>query len=262
MLIYAYTLRGRKKLMKIIAELHTHTSDYCDHAGSTIDEFIAEAKRQGLKYYAATNHSAIIDTRTPHTFYLDNLKRSYEGITFLAGTEADIRDLHGGFDMCQFDLLSLDFVIASVHVNILPHDLPDYTNAYVKAAENPAVDCLGHIARDPRYPFDTETVLNAVKANGKLVEFNDGTLKDDNGIRKEACGAIMDACARLGVESIVTTDAHHIGRLGANGETLKMLEDRNHPEHLIINADEDRMAKFLARRKEERKKALQALFRI
>lgn len=246
--------------MKIIAELHTHTNEYCDHAGSSIEEFIEAAKAKGFKYYAATNHSAIIDTRTPHTFYLDNLKRSYDGITFLAGTEADIRDLHGGFDMCQFDLLSLDFVIASVHVNILPHDLPDYTNAYVKAIENPAVDCLGHIARDPRYPFDVETVLNAVKANRKLVEFNDGSITGDN--RGEACGAIMDACARIGVESIVTTDAHHTGRLGDNGVTLKMLEDRNHPEELIINADEDRMAKFLARRKEERKKALQALFRI
>ena len=59
--------------MKIIAELHTHTNEYCDHAGSSIEEFIEAAKAKGFKYYAATNHSAIIDTRTPHTFYLDNL---------------------------------------------------------------------------------------------------------------------------------------------------------------------------------------------
>lgn len=246
--------------MKIIAELHTHTSDYCDHAGSTIDEFVEAAKAKGFKYYAATNHSAIIDTRTPHTFYLDTLKRQYDGIKFLAGTEADIRDLHGGFDMCQFDLLSLDFVIASVHVNILPHDLPDYTNAYVKAVENPAVDCLGHIARDPRYPFDLETVLNAVKANGKLVEFNDGSITNDG--RGDACGKVMDACAKLGVECIVTTDAHHVNDCGRNQNTIKILEDKHFPEELIVNADEDRMERFLTRRKEERKKAIAALFTV
>lgn len=246
--------------MKIIAELHTHTSDYCCHAGATIDQFVEEAIKKGFKYYAATNHSPIVDTQAPIHFYLDNLERHYDGIKFLAGIEADIRDLHGGFDMCQFDLLSLDFVIASMHVNILPHDLPDYTNAYVKAAENPAVDCLGHIARDPRYSFDLETVLRAVKANGKLIEFNDGSITNDG--RGEACGKVMDACAKMGVECIVTTDAHHIDDCGRNKNTVKMLEDKNFPEELIVNADEERMAKFLARRKEERKKALDALFTV
>ena len=246
--------------MKIIAELHTHTSDYCGHARATIDQFVEAAIKQGLKYYAATNHSPIIDTGAPISFYLDNLERKYDGIKFLAGIEADIRDLHGGFDMCQLDLLSLDFVIASIH--ILPLGLPDYTNAYVKAAENPAVDCLGHIARDPDFPCDIETVLNAVKANGKLVEFNDASISDANRRRVKECGAVMDACARLGVEAIVTTDAHSLDRLGNNSVTVKLLEDKNFPEHLIINADEDRMEKFLARRKEEKKKALDALFTI
>jgi len=246
--------------MKIIAELHTHTSDYCTHASATIDQFVEAAKKKGFKYYAATNHSAVGDTATPFNFYLDNLKRHYDGIKFLAGIEADIRDLHGGFDMCQADLLSLDFVIASIH--ILPRDLPDYTNAYVKAAENPAVDCLGHIARDCDYPCDIETVLKAVKANGKLVEFNDASISDANRRRVKECGEVMDLCAKLSVDSIVTTDAHSLSRLGKNAVTLKLLEEKNFPEHLIINADEGRMEKFLARRKEEKKKAYAELFTV
>ncbi len=246
--------------MKIIAELHTHTSDYCCHAGATIDQFVEEAIKKGFKYYAATNHSPIVDTQAPIHFYLDNLERHYDGIKFLAGIEADIRDLHGGFDMCQHDLLSLDFVIASIH--FLPLGLPDYTNAYVKAAENPAVDCLGHIARDPDFPCDIETVLNAVKANGKLVEFNDASISHPKRSRAKECGAVMDACARLGVEAIVTTDAHSLDRLGDNEVTIKLLEDKNFPEHLIINADEGRMESFLARRKEEKEKAIDALFTV
>jgi len=246
--------------MKIIAELHTHTSDYCRHASATIDQFVETAIKKGFKYYAATNHSPIVDTRAPHNFYLDNLDRHYDGIKFLAGIEADIRDLYGGFDMSQVDLLELDFVIASIH--FLPLGLPDYTNAYVKAAENPAVDCLGHIARDPDFPCDIETVLNAVKANGKLVEFNDASISDANRCRVKECGAVMDLCAKLGVDSIVTTDAHSLSRLGKNAVTLKLLEEKNFPEHLIINADEGRMEKFLARRKEEKKKAYAELFTV
>ena len=245
--------------MKIIAELHTHTSDYCGHASATIDQFVEDAKKKGFKYYAATNHSPVIDG-APSRFYLDNLERNYDGIKFLAGIEADIRDIHGGLDMCQADLLELDFVIASIHM--LPLNLKDYTNAYVKAAENPAVDCLGHIARDPDFPCDIETVLKAVKANGKLVEFNDASISDANRRRVKECGAVMDLCAKMGVESIVTTDAHSLDRLGNNHVTVKLLEDKNFPEELVINASEERMEAFLTRRKEEKKKARKALFTL
>lgn len=246
--------------MKIIAELHAHSGDYCWHAKDNIDIQVQRAKEMGFKYYASTNHAPILDYGTPTVFYTDNLNRKYDGIKFLAGMEADIRDLYGGFDMSQVDLLELDFVIASIHS--LPLGLPDYTNAYVKAAENPAVDCLGHIARDPDFPCDIETVLKAVKANGKLVEFNDASISDANRRRVKECGAVMDMCAKLGVDSIVTTDAHSLDRLGNNAVTLKLLEDKNFPEELIVNASEERMEAFLTRRKEEKKKALDALFTV
>ena len=136
--------------MKIIAELHTHSNEFCDHAESSIPEFAKAAKEMGLKYLASTNHGPMLDDGTPTSFYMSNIGREFEGIKFLAGIEADLRDLHGGLDLAQVDLLRLDFVIVSMHGCCANMDLPDQTNALVKLTENPAVDCLGHIARDPR----------------------------------------------------------------------------------------------------------------
>ena len=172
--------------------------------------------------------------------------------------ETDLRDLHGGLDVAQADLLRLDFVLTSMHNCCISCDYPDYTPALLKVVENPAIDCLGHIARDPDYTYDLDTVLKAVKANGKLVEFNNASIEyDDSG---ERCGRVMDRCAELGVECVVTSDAHNIDQVGNYRMALEMLEEKNFPEELVINASEERLEKFLARRKEEKKKAYAELF--
>ena len=246
--------------MKIIAELHTHSSEFCDHATHTIDELVAVAREMGFKYFATTNHGPVADRGTPITFYLDNIGREFEGIKFLSGVEADLRDLHGGLDFAQRDLLKLDFVIASMHGSCIETGYPDYTRALVALAENPAVDCLGHIARTPEYVYDLEAVLAAVKANGKLIEFNNSTIV--NTPSAPACGHVMDRCAALGINCIVTNDAHFPHIIGHYEKTIEMLEERSFPEELIVNADEGRMEKFLACRKEEKKKAYDALFTV
>lgn len=246
--------------MKIIAELHTHSGEYCDHACELLDEQVQNAISKGLKYFATTNHGPMHDKNTPISFYLRNRRRKYDGIKFLAGAEADIRDLKGGLDFAATDLLRLDFIIASLHEDTLKYKYPDYTSALVSAAENPGVDCLGHIARDMRYNYDLEKVLTAVKENRKLIEFNNWSIYGYK--MEETCGRVMDMCAEMGVECVVTSDAHDVDRIGYYPQVIKMLEDRNFPEELIINADENRMEAFLVRRKAEKEAARAALFTI
>ncbi len=244
--------------MKIIAELHTHSSDYCWHAKNTIDEQVEHAREMGFKYFASTNHGPILDDNTPTTFYMNNLYRKHEGIKFLAGMEADLRDLHGGLDVAQRDLLRLDFVIASIHTLCLDTGYPDYTNTLVKAAENPAVDCLGHIARYPEYNYDLDKVLKAVKENGKLIEINNSSIEESG--RGDACGQVIDKCAELGIGCIVTSDAHKNSEIGNHSAALELIKQRSFPEELVINASEERLEAFLARRKKEKKVAYGALF--
>jgi len=246
--------------MKIIAELHTHSDEYCDHADASIDAEVEEAKKQGFKFFATTNHGPMHDKDTPICFYLRNRRRKYDDITFLAGMEADIRDLKGGLDFAATDLLRLDFVIASLHEATIKYKYPDYTETLILTIANPGVDCLGHIARDMRYNYELEPVLRAVKENGKLIEFNNWSIYGYK--MEETCGRVMDLAAEMGVECIVTSDAHDTDRIGQHAQVIKMLEERSFPEELIVNADEDRMSAFLARRKEEKEKARAALFNL
>lgn len=245
--------------MKIIAELHTHSEEYCDHASDTIDQFAQVAKDLGYKYYAATNHSPLNDFISPSSFYVDTIGKKFDCITFLAGIEEDLRDMKGGLNLAQCELLRLDFVIVSMH-DKFPVDVSDYTPALLAVIKNPAVDCIGHIARDLSFNYDLDTVLKAVKEYGKLIEFNSWSL---TGYGKVAeCSHVMDRCAELGVDCIVTSDAHGTDRFGDYGNVLNILEEKNFPEELVINASEERTEKFLARRKEEKKAAYKALFTL
>lgn len=245
--------------MKIIAELHTHSSEYCDHAGDPIEEFAKTARELGYKYYAATNHSPLNDFISPSSFYVDTIGRKFDGIKFLAGIEEDLRDMKGGLNLAQRELLRLDFVIVSMH-DKFPVQVDDYTPALLAVIKNPAVDCIGHIARDLSFNYDLDTVLKSAKEYGKLIEFNSWSL---TGYGKVAeCSHVMDRCAALGVDCIVTSDAHGVDRFGDYGNVLKILEEKNFPKELIINASEEKMEAFLTRRKEEKKIAYAELFKV
>ena len=67
--------------MKIIAELHTHSEEYCDHASDTIEQFAKVAKDLGYKYYAATNHSPLNDFISPSSFYVDTIGKKFDNNT-------------------------------------------------------------------------------------------------------------------------------------------------------------------------------------
>ena len=245
--------------MKIIAELHTHSNEVCGHAYVSIDEEVAIARDLGMKYFATTNHDPVAEEASV-SFYLDNRSRKYDGITFLAGVEADLRDLKGGLDIAQADLLLLDFVIVSMHADPLDPGYPDYTEGLMTVAANPAVDCMGHLGRDTRFHFDAEKVVAAAKKYGKLIEFNSWSLEEFESY--DSCGEIMDLCAKYGTECIVTSDAHWKERVCQYEPVLGFLEKKGFPEELIINADEKKLSDFLARRRKEKDRAREALFTV
>ena len=246
--------------MHIIAELHTHSNEYCGHAYVSIDDEVKIAKDMGMKFFATTNHGPMCDEDAPIIFYLNNKERKYDGINFLAGIEADIRDLRGSLDMAPCDLLSLDFVIASMHANVIEPKYRDFTKAIVNACKNPAVDCLGHLGRDTRYHFDPEEVVKCASEYGKLIEFNSWSLEEFESY--ESCGRIMDLCEKYKTMCAVTSDAHWKERIGSYQPVLELIEKKHFPEELVVNADEKRLSGFLARRKREKEEVIRSLFTV
>ena len=107
----------------------------------------------------------------------------------------------------------------------------EHTRAWMKVAENPHVDVIGHCGRG-NYPFDHEKVIRAFKEYGKIVEINNATLQKS--ANHAACADIARVCKRLEVPVVVNSDAHFAARIGVFDQAVALLEEVDFPKKLII----------------------------
>lgn len=233
--------------MNIIGDLHTHTLA-STHAYSTLHELLMSASRKQHKLLAVTDHGpALPDSPHEWHFYgLHRLPREVGGVRLLSGCEANI--LPGGeLDLPDSILNRLDFVIASMHSPTYPvSTIEENTRAWIKAASNPAVDCLGH-AGQPAYPFDIPAVVGACRESGAIFEINSSSFS----IRKGSgayCREIALECKRQGVGLAVTSDAHCMYEVGEFTDSLELLFSIDFPDELVINSSIKRFAEFYRRR--------------
>jgi DNA polymerase (family 10) len=112
----------------------------------------------------------------------------------------------GGLDLEDDVLAEADWVVASIHFGQnQPRD--EITRRAVDALENPHVCALAHptgrliLARKP-YAIDMDAVLEAARANGKLIELNAHCERLD--LDDVGCAAAKN----LGVPVVISTDAH------------------------------------------------------
>ena len=235
--------------MKIVADLHTHSGEVCGHASGTLDEMCRQAADIGLLAIANTDHGPLSFDGLEPQYYLDNLKKpeSLHGVRLYKGIEIDIRDYSGGFLMDTADMLKLDWVVASMHGGPYTYgNREQNTAAYLGALENPAVDCLGHIARG-NYPCDFGTVIAQAKRLGRTVEVNNHTF-DFGDTDTARCRDIAQLCMKYELAVVVTSDAHSVEAVGGFSSVLDFLASVNFPVELVINACEDRLSRFLEQR--------------
>ena len=233
--------------MKLIADLHTHTIA-STHAYATITEMAEEASKQNLFALAITDHARTMPG-APGPFYFESLcmlPKYLKGVRLLAGIEANIIDFDGNID-CEKSLQnSLDWIVASMHTITLK-DKPSVekcTNAYLKIAKNPNVNVIAHSGSD-YFMYDYDTVIPQLAKEGKLIEINDSAFrykKDSMG----NCMKIAKLCKKYGARICVDTDSHFTHTLGRGYETLKMLEEINFPEKLIVNVGIDTMKAYFS----------------
>lgn len=233
--------------MKIVADLHTHTI-MSVHAYCTALEMIAEAQRIGLYAFAITDHGATMQN-FPHEYYFMNLHaipRVFQGVRVIKGVEANISDFQGNLDVPENALRNLDFCIASMHMPTL-HGEPSVekcTEAYLKMADNPYINMIAH-SGSPYYKYDYETVIRRFAQEGKLIEINNSSIKHKADFVPN-CIEIAKLCKKHKCRISVDTDAHFITQLGRADEALKMLEDIEFPESLVVNASVENLNAYLS----------------
>lgn len=232
--------------MKTIADLHMHTS-VSQHAYSTLNELATAAKDAGFSAFGISDHGPeMMDGAIAHHFLcMNGLPKDILGMRFFAGAEVNIKTFDGRLDLSTKLMDSLDFVIASYHIEaIQPGKTKEHTDGWLQVIQNPSVDCLGHMG-NPVYACDYETIVKACGEHHKLIEINSNSFLVRPGSEKN-CLQIARLCKQYRQPVIVSSDAHSCYRVGDHGAALAMLESIDFPEDLVINSSMERLTKYFS----------------
>ncbi len=232
--------------MKIIADLHTH-SIASTHAFSTVTENISFAAQKGLYAIALTDHGRAMDG-APGAYYFESLPvidKEIMGVRVLKGMEANIIDYNGKLDADKKLLSRLEWVIASMHTITLfgEPSVENCTNAYLAVCENKDVNVIAHSGSD-YFKYDYETVVKACRDTGTLIEINNSTFSSRRDTVKN-CVEIANLCKKHGARVVVNSDAHFFTSIGRFDSSLKMLDELNFPEELVVNSSIENLQKYM-----------------
>lgn len=234
--------------MKIIADTHCHTIA-SGHAYSTLEENLRVAKERGLYAIAVTDHCLKMD-RSPDELHFENLRilpKYVHGVRVLRGVEANVADYKGNLDLTDKILNSVEWVIASMHPQVLDINLSNpsiCTEAWLDVAKNPRVNVIGHSGQE-FFKFDYESVIPEFGKNGKLVEINNSSFNVRPG-SKDNCRDIARICKRYSVPIIVNSDSHFSSLIGKFDEALALLKELDFPESLVINSSVENFQNYLS----------------
>lgn len=232
--------------MRIIADTHTHTVA-STHAYSTVLEMAQYAEKSGLEALAITDHTPN-STDGPHVWHFHNLHKALPrelcGVKLIFGAESSIIDYDGNIDFPEEECKALDWIIASIHRNQLAKASPEeITKLYLGVAENPYVDVIGHCAT-VGYEFDYEKCLKKFKECGKLVEINESSIIWKN--TESNFREVIRLCKKYEVPVVVNSDAHFCTLVGHFDNAIRLLNEQDFPEELIVNADWEKLYTFIA----------------
>lgn len=246
--------------MKIVADLHTHSLG-SGHAYSPIEEMIKAAAKRGLKMLALTEHGPSMPGG-PHLYYFYNIKvipNFVEGVEILRGVEANIVDREGTIDLDDEHLEKLDWVLAGFHIVCSPEgSIEENTQALIKAIENPRVDGVVHPG-NPDFLIDPLPVVKAAKANGKVLEINNSSVRKGGSVRvgsRENCLKLATLAKEYGVQVMLNSDAHISFDVGRFDNALELALEVGLTEDNVLNTSLEKIKSFLARRGKERREVL------
>ena len=233
--------------MKIIADTHCHTIA-STHAYSTIMENAEAASKMGLYAIAITDHARTMPG-SPEMWYFENLRvipKKIGNVFILKGVEANILDKHGTLDINEKEEQTLEWVVASIHhpaTKLEPNNIKQCTKAMLNIAHDKRVNVIGHSGTQD-YKYDYEKVIPEFGKNGKLVEINNASFTV-RGNSVPNCTTIAKLCKEYRVPVILNSDSHFCTQIGHVENAIKLLEEIDFPEELIVNADINRFEDYL-----------------
>lgn len=232
--------------LNIVLDTHTHTLA-CQHAYSTLTENVQEASRKGLELICITEHGPQLPG-SPHPYFFGNIKvvpSEMHGVKILRGIEANILDVEGTLDLPMHYLNRMEIVLMGLHNSCFaPSSKIDNTRAVCKAMEKEYVDVLVHIG-NPAYPVEYDTVLQTAKDTNTLIEINNSSFVHSRKGSYPNCRRVAEECIKRGITVTLGSDAHMACDVGEFTITMKMLEELNFPEELVMNTRVEKLIRYL-----------------
>lgn len=238
--------------MRYPVDIHTHTIA-STHAYSTIHDYIAEARRKGVRLFATTDHGPDMPD-APHLWHFGNLHvipRLVDGVGILRGIEANIRNQQGDIDCHDGLLPGLDIVLAGMHEPVFPPStVLAHTKAFIKAMESGRVDVIVHPG-NPNFPIDIPEVVKSAVACKVAIEINNSSLCHSRRGSRGNCLAIVEAARDLGATLVLGTDSHIAYTLGDFTLAEQLIIEAGFPEARILNLSPRCLLDFLEQRGHE-----------
>lgn len=180
-------------------DLHMHTVA-STHAYSTLHDYIAEAKRKGIKLFAITDHGPDM-ADAPHYWHFVNMciwPRLVDGVGILRGIESNIKNIEGEIDCSGPMLTSLDLIIAGFHEPVFPpQDRDTHTQAMIAAMASGKVHMISHPG-NPKFPVDIPAIAEAAARYQVALEINNSSFVSSRVGSEDNCRAIAAAVRDAG----------------------------------------------------------------
>ena len=235
--------------MNLLLDAHLHTIA-SGHAFSTVKEYTEQAAKIGLSLIAITDHSPAIPGGANELYFrsIHDIRTVINDVEILTGVELNILNADGKVDLKNSIIKKLDVVIASLHSPCFApsDDVKENTKAIINTMKNPHIKVIGHLG-DHRYPFNIQEVVNAAQNTGTVIELNSGSFPPRNTRGDYAATyELMLTCRSYKVPVLVSSDSHFHTTMGDFETPIKILNDLNMPEELILNTSVELFKKTLA----------------
>ena len=220
-------------MKKLIADMHMHTL-VSGHAYGTIREMAATAGEKNLKLIGITEHAPGIPGTVDPFYYLNLtvIPRVLSNVQILHGCEINV--LNGGkLSLEQKYIDFLDYAIVGIHKECYTDEGKEKnTDNLIACMKNEKVHFVSH-------PDDDHTRVALEVNNSSLVK-KDRRLNCYENYRK-----MLKLCEQQQVPIIISSDAHDPSWVGRFDLAVKLLEELQFDESLILTNDIEKLRAFI-----------------
>ncbi|MBU0672144.1 MAG: phosphatase [Candidatus Margulisbacteria bacterium] len=233
--------------MKLAADLHVHTVS-SGHAYSTVEEYVAQAKKVGLKGIAITDHGPAMPG-APHAYHFQNLgmiPAKMNGVRIYRGIEANVVDAEGRTDLPDEWLTRFEIVFVAMHPLCGYDNQGEEKNTEVlfRAIEkNPQINLIAHPG-NPKYPINVKETVALAKEKGVILEINNSSSTSRAG-SWDKCLAFAKEIKRQDAKVVLTTDSHISTMLGVFDKALKLIKEAGLTEKHVVNTSLAKIEKYI-----------------